>query len=73
MTKGQNLYIFIFGGVVGIAVDAVTGGLYRLTPEQLTARMRQSGESAKPSSDLFVLLVPRASADWQKIGVLEKE
>src|SRR5882724_5849028 len=26
----------LFGGLIGLGVDAITGGLYNLTPEQLT-------------------------------------
>src|SRR3954469_19670041 len=53
----------LFGGLIGLAVDAISGGLYYLTPEQLAAEMRN--ESAKVSSAndgsilLFVTLQPK--------------
>lgn len=29
----------VFGGLIGLAVDATSGGLYKLTPEQVSAQM----------------------------------
>jgi hypothetical protein len=29
----------VFGGIIGLAVDAITGGLYKLAPEQVSAQL----------------------------------
>lgn len=69
--SGWALGNIIFGGVIGLAVDAISGGLYRLTPEQIQLEMqtnqmvytKNSGES-----QIFVVLEPNPS--WEKIGNL---
>ncbi|MCX5765610.1 MAG: PEGA domain-containing protein [Gemmatimonadetes bacterium] len=66
----------IFGGLIGLAVDAITGGLYELSPEQVTATLgKQTGANvtpAKPGSlNIFVVLAPDAS--WHKVGQLSRQ
>src|SRR5437016_6224692 len=42
-TKGVSGWVWgnvLSGGLIGLAVDAISGGLYNLTPEQLTAELR---------------------------------
>ncbi|MGH7553307.1 MAG: PEGA domain-containing protein, partial [Longimicrobiales bacterium] len=31
----------LFGGLIGLAVDAISGGMYKLTPEQVSATLAQ--------------------------------
>jgi len=62
----------VFGGIIGLAVDAITGGLYNLTPEQIAAQMARQGASVNVNKDgIYIVLVPSADAKWQKIGALE--
>jgi hypothetical protein len=35
----------VFGGIPGLAVDAITGGLYKVAPEEVTATLKE----AKPA------------------------
>jgi hypothetical protein len=61
----------VFGGIIGLAVDAMTGGLYNLTPEQLSGQLARQGASAQLQADgIYVILVPRAEDGWAQIGVL---
>src|SRR5699024_8688621 len=41
----------IFGGLIGLAVDASTGGMYKLTPEQVQAELRSGTASARYVKD----------------------
>ncbi|BAU57561.2 hypothetical protein HH1059_08670 [Halorhodospira halochloris] len=63
----------LFGGLIGLAVDAVSGGLYKLSPEQLHAELRSEevGEWEK-SQDLFVFVVLEAEPEWERVGTLPK-
>ena len=62
----------VFGGLIGLAVDAMTGGLYNLTPEQLTGQLARQGASDSLQADgIYVILVPRADPSWTRIGTLE--
>jgi len=63
----------LFGGLIGLAVDAITGGLYNLTPEQLQAELRK-GEIDIECKDncIYILTVLESNPNWVKIGSLQK-
>ena len=61
----------VFGGLIGLAVDAMTGGLYNLTPAQLTSTLAKQSATVDRSKDgIYVLLVPAAETGWTKVGQL---
>lgn len=63
----------LFGGLIGLAVDAITGGLYKLTPDQLNATLaKQSASVARTKDGLYVVLVPAAEKGWLKVGQLRR-
>lgn len=63
----------MFGGIIGLAVDAMTGGLYNLTPDQLSTTLaRQTGAIAPAKDGIYVVLVPMAEAGWIKVGQLTR-
>jgi hypothetical protein len=63
----------LFGGLIGLAVDAMTGGLYNLTPDQLNSTLAKQTGSIAPSKDgIYVVLVPKAEAGWTKVGQLTR-
>jgi hypothetical protein len=60
-----------FGGLIGLAVDAISGGMYKLDPEQVSAALTNRNAAVTKVQDgvyLFAVLQPQA--DWQKIGQL---
>ena len=63
----------LFGGLIGLAVDAITGGLYKLTPDQLNATLAKQSASVAPTKDgFYVVLVPAAEKGWLKVGQLQR-
>lgn len=63
----------IFGGVIGLCVDAVSGGIYRLTPEQINAELHQQRISYKTGSETsYIAIVLEPDPSWEKIGQLQK-
>ena len=63
----------VFGGLIGLAVDAVSGGLYTLTPEQVAGQMaRQTASMTTTPEGLYVTFVQRADPSWQRIGTLAR-
>ena len=63
-----------FGGLIGLAVDAITGGMYKLTPDQITGELRKEGQSALLRDDtLYVAVVLTPDPRWEKIGQLQKD
>jgi hypothetical protein len=73
-TSGWVWGNIVFGGLIGLAVDAISGGLYNLTPEQLQAQLARQGSSVHATPDgICVVLVPSASTSWERIGTLPRE
>jgi hypothetical protein len=62
----------IFGGVLGIAVDAITGSMYILTPSDINANIGGSMVNAK-NNDLFIEIVLEPKDGWVKIGELSRK
>lgn len=63
----------VFGGLIGLAVDAITGGLYNLTPEQIAGQMAKQGGSLEQNEEgIYVVLVRDVDPSWQRIGTLKR-
>jgi hypothetical protein len=62
----------IFGGLIGLAIDAISGGMYKLTPDQIQAELRASGSTMRLENDrLYITVVLKPKPDWQKIGQMK--
>lgn len=63
----------IFGGLIGLAVDALTGSIYVLTPEQVQAEMQANHMiySPKGTHESYIGVVLKPDASWEKIGQLK--
>lgn len=74
LTRGVSGWVWgniVLGGLVGLAVDAISGGLYKLSPEQMTATLaRQTGSVEDGTLHVHVVLQPDPS--WVKIGQLQR-
>jgi uncharacterized protein YceK len=58
----------LIGGVIGIVVDAISGGMYRLTPTELAATL--NAKSVSELDGLYVVTVLTPDPSWEKIGNL---
>lgn len=76
LTRGVSGWVWgnlAIGGLIGLAVDAISGGMYKLTPEQISASMMSgSANVSQPGSGIYVAVVLRAQPDWQRIGTLQR-
>jgi hypothetical protein len=76
LTKSVSGWVWgniVFGGLIGLAVDAISGGLYNLTPDQLQATLANQKTSIAPTKDgIYVVLVKRANPEWVKVGQLRR-
>ena len=63
----------LFGGLIGLAVDAISGGMYNVKPDEVQAQLAKAGASRGIVKDgsIYVFLVRQADPSWQKIGQLE--
>lgn len=63
----------LFGGIIGIIVDASNGSMYKLTPDQIIAQMNKSTAMNYEDKDqIFFAVTLKTDPTWQKIGQLEK-
>ena len=76
VTKSVDAWIagnIIFGGLIGLAVDAASGSMYKLTPGQLNARLRnENTASIQKGENIYIAVVMKADPSWEKIGTLQK-
>jgi hypothetical protein len=64
----------LFGGLIGLAVDAISGGLYKITPEDVQANLEAVPKTSELNKDeLFLTVVLQPNPNWEKIGQLEKK
>jgi len=62
----------ILGGFIGIAVDASSGALYKLTPTEIQAELQKSASSLLIEDDkIYITVVLNPKSTWEKIGRLE--
>jgi PEGA domain len=71
-TSGWVWGNLVFGGLIGLAVDAITGALYNVRPEQIAAQLSKGGASVQVDGDhLYVILVPNPDPSWRQIAQLK--
>jgi hypothetical protein len=74
LTKSVSGWVWgnvVFGGLIGLAVDAISGGLYNLNPVQLQATLGRQGAQIAPTKDgVYIVLVRAVDPAWRKVGQL---
>ena len=71
-TSGWVWGNIVFGGLIGLVVDASAGGMYKLTPEQINSELRSAQAEVLSNDDgLFIAIVLEADPSWEKIGSLQ--
>lgn len=62
----------LFGGLIGVGIDAVDGAMYKLTPSDLNVYSPDSKvRYTKNMHKFVVVLVKNPSKNWKKIGQLQ--
>jgi len=70
-TSGWVWGNIVFGGIPGLIVDAITGGLYKLKPEEIQATLAQQGAHVDRQSDMLIVMVTlRPDSTRERIGTL---
>jgi hypothetical protein len=76
-TRQMSGWVFgniVFGGVIGLCVDAISGGIYRLTPEQVNAEMHLNRIAYSKHNDAsYFAIVLQPDPTWEKIGQMQKQ
>ena len=59
-----------FGGIIGMAIDAASGSMYKLTPEQVAGTLNQRVGATEREDSLYVTVVLNVDPRWQRIASL---
>lgn len=74
MTRGVSGWVWgnlLFGGIPGLAIDALTGGLYKLTPDNIVGTLASA--PAGGNKDLVLVnIVLGVDPSWEKVGQMER-
>jgi hypothetical protein len=71
----------VFGGLIGIIVDPITGAIYKLSPEEVNANLKKQEKETQEigfnsSNRIFIKLARKGNApkkEWEKVGEMERE
>jgi hypothetical protein len=69
-TSGWLWGNIVVGGLIGLVIDASTGGMYKLTPQQVSAELRQRSAAVVVEEGLVIAFAPTADPRWEKVGQL---
>jgi len=73
-TSGWVWGNIVFGGIIGLAIDAMAGGLYKLSPTEVNAVLaKEGGASLYREDSLYIAVVLTPDPNWEKIGQLERK
>ena len=70
--NGWYLGNILFGGIIGLIIDPITGAMYNLTPEEINAEMAKGTAFNYKKGDVYVAVALEIDPSWKKIGQLEK-
>ncbi|WP_304344574.1 PEGA domain-containing protein [Chryseobacterium koreense] len=75
LTKEFNAWYLgniLFGGLVGLVVDPITGAIYNLSPNEINAQMKQGAAFKNSKNEVFIAVSLKIDENWKKVGQLEK-
>jgi hypothetical protein len=71
-TSGWVWGNIVFGGLIGLVVDATAGGMYKLTPEQIVSELQSSQNGSLNTDDgLYIAVVLKPDPSWEQVGSLK--
>jgi len=62
----------VFGGLIGLAVDAITGGMYKLTPEQIQSELMNQTAEAVKSDNVYLFITLNPNPEWEMVYTLNR-
>ena len=75
LTKKFNAWYIgniLFGGLIGIIIDPITGAMYNLTPSEVNAEMTKGTAFRNNGKDIYIAVALNIDPNWKKVGQLEK-
>ena len=62
----------LFGGLIGLIIDPITGAMYNLSPKEINAEMAKGTAFNYKKGEVYVAVALEIDPNWKKIGQLEK-
>lgn len=62
----------LFGGIIGLIIDPITGALYKLSPEELNAQLDNGTAFSSKGKNIYLAVSLDIDPTWEKVGQLEK-
>lgn len=75
LTKKFNAWYLgniVFGGLIGIIIDPITGAIYNLSPDEINAEMSKGTAFKGNKNDVYIAVALNIDPNWKKVGQLEK-
>jgi len=70
-TSGWVWGNIVFGGLIGLVVDASTGGMYKIKPEEVQATLAHGSAQVTADKDiLYIGVVLEPQPGWERVGTL---
>lgn len=65
----------VFGGIPGLVVDFITGAVYKLSPEQISAQLQKNGlgDVEVKDGNIYVFVSMKPDPNWEKIAQFERQ
>ena len=61
------------GGLIGLGVDAISGGMYKLNPEQVTGSFAvERAAGLSKTDEIYIDVSTAPQRGWERIGYLQK-
>nr|WP_315157482.1 PEGA domain-containing protein [uncultured Flavobacterium sp.] len=76
LTKKFNAWYLgniVFGGIIGIIIDPITGAIYNLTPNDVKAEMNKGTAFKLNKKDIYIGVALKENQNWEKIAQLDKK
>lgn len=65
----------LFGGIIGLVVDPITGAIYKLTPNELYTNLESDGSDIATKvkgEDIHISVSLNIDPEWEQVGQLER-
>ncbi len=62
----------LFGGIIGLIVDPITGAMYNLSPSEINAELGKGTVYKSNNKEIYIGIALNIDPNWKKIGQLEK-
>lgn len=62
----------LFGGIIGLIIDPITGAMYNLSPGEIDAQLNKGTAFKSNGKDIYFTVALNIDPSWKKVGQLEK-